>query len=152
METTCFVCGDDNGADVVRVCDCTTVVHRACFESLVRKVPSHAERCPICTSTYEVVKKSTRTECGLKPQMRPVLYAAALWVYASALLFFCFTSLLRHVGTRSDVALALFALLGMLSFASLRPLVGEWMLFLESTGGWSPWHVRRVYSTHVQWG
>lgn len=151
MDTTCFVCGDDDDSDVVRVCDCTTVVHRHCFESLVQKVPSHAEQCPICTSAYDVVKKRTRTECGLKPQIKPVLYAAALWVYASSLLFFCFASLMRHVG-RSDTAGALLVVFGVLCFASFRPLVREWILFLESTGGWWPWHVRHVHTTDVQWG
>jgi hypothetical protein len=50
----CFVCADDGGADVFRVCKCTTVVHAACFQRLTTTVAAHRMACPVCTTPYDV--------------------------------------------------------------------------------------------------
>ena len=51
---TCFVCMDD--ADPSRplrvVCRCATCVHEDCFQALVRSVPAHRTRCPVCLHEF----------------------------------------------------------------------------------------------------
>ena len=53
----CFVCA---GSDppLLRVCDCTTVIHARCLRELIARVPSHASRCAVCHKDYRVPYKT----------------------------------------------------------------------------------------------
>lgn len=47
----CFVCLDST-PPLYNPCECTMCIHSHCFEELVRRVPSHDGRCPVCLSVY----------------------------------------------------------------------------------------------------
>ena len=54
----CFVCLQAGGA-LFCFCTCNAVAHRVCFETLVERVPSHRDGCPICKTKYTFQTRKT---------------------------------------------------------------------------------------------
>ena len=52
MMDECVICCTDR-PPLHRICKCNTVIHEACINEVVNKVPSHRRGCPICKQPYE---------------------------------------------------------------------------------------------------
>ena len=52
MDDCCFICCENDGTKVYRVCLCQQVVHEECFRTMVEKVESHGGKCPVCLHVY----------------------------------------------------------------------------------------------------
>ena len=59
----CFVCADE--APVLhRVCACNQLVHDACLQQLIARVPTYANGCAVCGRRYDIVATPTcRVQC-----------------------------------------------------------------------------------------
>ena len=58
-EHVCFLCADSR-EPLYRVCKCSTVVHETCMNELINRVPSHQEKCPVCTESYRIAIHSRK--------------------------------------------------------------------------------------------
>ena len=71
-DAVCFVCLGEAGDDpLCRPCACSTCVHASCFEEMVRRVPAHATRCPVCLQVYDtcVVGTFYNLSCNVRMLM-----------------------------------------------------------------------------------
>ena len=55
----CMICAEEVGS-LHRVCKCDVLIHRACFEEMTERCPTHAERCGVCLEPYPLVRAGWR--------------------------------------------------------------------------------------------
>lgn len=81
----CFVCSESDGP-LYRVCKCKTLIHEQCYCRLV-SVPSHATRCAICRSPYNLTLQ-TKSRIGCDVLTCVCVLYGILMVCASPFLLF----------------------------------------------------------------
>ena len=86
----CFVCTEED-APLLRVCKCNMRVHRHCLQTLVNRVPAHAQRCPLCRHPYDM-------DVTVRRVLR-IRDALTFWYYAIAV--FCLAVLVAWLGLGS---------------------------------------------------
>lgn len=56
---TCFIC-TESYVPLHVVCSCATHVHEECMNKVLNTVRSHAKKCPICLTDYNIGKRPVR--------------------------------------------------------------------------------------------
>lgn len=53
--TECYVCLNERPI-LIKPCGCNALVHEECLIKVIKSVPAHADRCPVCKTNYGLVK------------------------------------------------------------------------------------------------
>ena len=72
----CYICEEEDGGTVFRVCQCDNWIHERCFWKLVTQVESHRTRCSVCLYEYR-----TRVACNMKkwPKVATFAFMTGAW-------------------------------------------------------------------------
>lgn len=78
-ERCCYICVTATDEPTIRPCGCDVVAHPSCVIKAIREVPSHHDRCPVCTRPYK--KKYTYARsCRVRPCHEDVCVAVMMFI------------------------------------------------------------------------
>lgn len=85
--SSCYICETEVNEPLHNYCRCDLFCHESCFRTMVQRVVSHSEKCPVCRQKYNMeVKYGTRFLFHL-PLVLLYTSCALSWTLAASLYF-----------------------------------------------------------------